>query len=106
MDEVFFVDLPNSENRIEIFKIHFSKRKIDHNAIDFSPLATASEGFSGSEIEQAVASALYSSHSSKEDISTQLMLDELSNTQPLSSLMAEQVSKLRHWANGRTVPVD
>jgi len=106
MDEVFFVDLPNSDNRIEIFKIHFSKREIDHQTIDLPLLAAASEGFSGSEIEQAVASALYTSHSRKEGISTQLMVDELSNTQPLSSLMAEQVSKLRHWANGRTVPVD
>lgn len=106
MDEVFFVDLPSAQNRQDIFAIHFERRNIDTGSIDLAQLASASEGFSGAEIEQAVASALYSSYNSKEGINTELMLAELAATQPLSILMAEQIDQLRQWAKGRTVPVD
>lgn len=106
MDEVFFVDLPSAQNRQAIFAIHFSRRNIDADRIDLPRLASASEGFSGAEIEQAIASALYSSHNTENGINTELMLAELAATQPLSILMAEQINQLRQWAKGRTVPVD
>jgi hypothetical protein len=35
-----------------------------------------------------------------------LILHELRETQPLSVVMAEQVSALRAWARERTVPAD
>jgi len=106
MDEIFFVDLPGSENRSEIFKIHFEKREIDHSNINLKQIAGASEGFSGSEIEQSVVSAIYSSHDINTPVSTEMILSELRNTRPLSVIMAEQISQLRQWASERTVPVD
>lgn len=106
LDEIFFVDLPKLDSRKEIFKIHFTKRDINHEAINLQALANESEGFSGSEIEQAIASAIYTSYSMNEKINTQTMLSELKNTSPLSKVMAEQVTKLRQWAQTRTVPVD
>jgi len=106
LDEIFFVDLPKQSSRIDIFKIHFEKREIKHNDIDLEKLAIASEGFSGSEIEQAIASAIYTSYSKGEEINTEAMLNELSYTSPLSTVMAEQVEQLRQWAQSRTVPVD
>jgi len=106
LDEIFFVDLPKQQSRTDIFKIHFDKRDIDHNEIDLDELAIASEGFSGSEIEQAVASAIYTSYSKKENINTEIMLNELSYKSPLSTVMSEQVKHLRQWAQSRTVPVD
>jgi len=106
MDEVFFVDLPSQQNRQAIFAIHFARRNIDTASLDLAQLASASEGFSGAEIEQAVASALYSSYNTKAGINTELMLAEIAATQPLSILMAEQISQLRQWAKGRTVAVD
>jgi SpoVK/Ycf46/Vps4 family AAA+-type ATPase len=106
MDEVFFVDLPSVQNRQAIFAIHFARRNIDTSQIDLPGLASASEGFSGAEIEQAIASAIYSSYNTEGGINTELMLTELAATQPLSILMAEQIDQLRQWAKGRTVPVD
>ena len=58
-DEIFYVDLPNRLERREIFKIHIEKRKRDSSAFDLDLLSQHSEGSSGSEIEQAVISALY-----------------------------------------------
>lgn len=106
LDEIFFVDLPEQQSRTDIFKIHFDKRDIDHNDIDLDKLAIASRGFSGSEIEQAIASAIYTSYSKKENINTEIMLNELGYTSPLSTVMSEQVERLRQWAQSRTVPVD
>ncbi|MCW9047916.1 MAG: AAA family ATPase [Gammaproteobacteria bacterium] len=106
LDEIFFVDLPNTLNRSEIFKIHFEKREINYSEIDFDQVAEASNGFSGSEIEQAVVSAIYSCHATETQINTEIILQEINNTRPLSVVMAEQIQNLRAWANQRTVPVD
>src|SRR4029078_7022534 len=53
-DEIFFVDLPTTEARISIFRIHLKKRKRDPEEFDLPALAAAAEGYSGAEIEQAV----------------------------------------------------
>ncbi len=66
-------------------------------------LSDASAGFSGAEIEQAVVSALYRARSAGQETTTDLVIDEISNTSPLSKVMAEHISSLRQWAQGRTV---
>ncbi len=107
LDEIFFVDLPDEKNRADIFKIHFEKRQINFSQINLTQIAAASDGFSGSEIEQAVVSALYACHGgSNMKINTVIMLQEIKNTRPLSVVMAEKINQLRQWASDRTVPVD
>ena len=106
MDEVFFVDLPDTSMRRDIFSIHCEKRSIDSGQLDIDRLAQASEGFSGAEIEQAVVSALYTSHNGDGRMTTDHILEELAATRPLSVLMAEKISALRDWARERTVSVD
>jgi SpoVK/Ycf46/Vps4 family AAA+-type ATPase len=58
MDEIFFVDLPDAATRGEIFSIHLKRRGLDPATFDFDGLAAGSEGFSGTEIEQAVVAAV------------------------------------------------
>jgi len=106
LDEIFFVDLPDKKIRSNIFKIHFEKREIDYTHINLDQIAVACEGFSGSEIEQAVVSAIYACHDSDASINTETMLQEIKNTRPLSIVMEEQIQGLREWASERTVPVD
>ena len=57
-DEIFFVDLPNAAEREAIWRIHLGLRKQDPKKFDLPQIVTASEGFSGSEIEQAVVAGL------------------------------------------------
>ncbi len=59
LDEIFFVDLPDAEVRRDIFSIHMIKRNLNVVEFELEKLAVASEGFSGSEIEQAIVAALY-----------------------------------------------
>jgi SpoVK/Ycf46/Vps4 family AAA+-type ATPase len=102
-DEIFFVDLPDAETRKVIFSIHLKKRGLDPDNFDFTKLLPASEGFSGSEIEQAIVSGLYSCVGGAGVLTTELLLNALRATKPLSVVMAEQIRALRDWAHERTV---
>jgi SpoVK/Ycf46/Vps4 family AAA+-type ATPase len=105
-DEIFFVDLPDAANREAIFKIHLRKRRLEENAFDLPTLVTAAEGFSGSEIEQAVVSAMYVARAQGREVTQEDLLLEMEQTRPLSVIMREQVAALRLWASERTVSAD
>lgn len=102
-DEIFFVDLPNTDARREIFRLHLTRRGQDAAILDLAALAAASDGFSGAEIEQAIVSALYSAFSAHTALTTAALIDELSRTRPLSRTMGERMHALRAWARERTV---
>ncbi len=102
-DEIFFVDLPDTSTRGDIFRIHLAKRKCPPEGFDLEALADASEGFSGAEIEQAIVAALYEARAVKEPLSTRHLIAELQTTRPLSRVRAEEVHALRRWAQERTV---
>jgi AAA+ superfamily predicted ATPase len=102
-DEIFFVDLPDAETRREIFQIHLKSRGQDPGAFDLDALAAATPGFSGSEIEQVVVSALYTAFSDATNMGTAPLQREAAATRPLSVTMAEHMDALRGWAEGRTV---
>jgi len=105
-DEIFFVDLPDTNVRKDVFAIHLQKRRQDIVNFDLAALVNSSEGFSGAEIEQAVVSALYSAHATGTELATQHLIEELRITRPLSVVMAEKISALRAWASQRTVPAN
>ncbi len=102
-DEIFFVDLPNSRVRELIAEIHLKNRGQQIDTFDLTPIATATKGFSGAEIEQAVVSALYAAHAQQKPQTTAHVLDAIQRPKPLSVVMAEKIAILRRWADGRTV---
>jgi hypothetical protein len=101
LDEIFFVDLPALEERMEVFPIHLQKRGRDPAAFDLEALAQASRDFSGAEIEEAINSALYDAFYAGEQLTTAHVLTALAQTVPLARTMAEQIGCLRSWADGR-----
>lgn len=103
LDEIFFVDLPDTETRAEIFRIHLARRELDPKRFDLNTLAQASEGFSGAEIEQVVVCALYAGVAGGSQPGPAHLLQELQRTRPLSVVMAERIDALRNWARDRTV---
>ena len=106
LDEIFFVDLPDTPTRLKIFEIHLAKRNHSPHDFELTRLATACEGFSGAEIEQAVVAGLYLAREQGEKLTTAHLLTELGQTRPLSVVMAEQLAALRAWAASRTVPAN
>jgi len=105
-DEIFFVDLPSSETRKEIFTIHLRKCHREPKKFDLARLAEASDGYSGSEIEQAIISALHEAFTNQGEIDTELVLSAIKQSPPLTVTMAEKVQALLEWSKGRCVPAD
>ncbi|MGD8430644.1 MAG: AAA family ATPase [Ectothiorhodospiraceae bacterium] len=106
MDEIFFVDLPKTDVRAEIFDIHLRRREIDPADFDLQRLAEVTDGFSGAEIEQAVVSALYLARSERSALDQEHLETEIQRTRPLSVLMDRKIAALRAWAAERTVFAD
>ncbi|MCA9643152.1 MAG: AAA family ATPase [Myxococcales bacterium] len=102
-DEIFFVDLPNPEERSAILSIHLKRRGRDPSGFDLTEIVSATDGFSGAELEQVIVAALYEAFGAGEELGTQHLQAELARTRPLSVTAAEQVSELRTWARGRAV---
>ncbi|MEN9206573.1 MAG: AAA family ATPase [Gloeomargarita sp. GMQP_bins_14] len=103
-DEIFFVDLPNLEERREIFRIHLSQRRRDIDRFDLDQLAQVTEGFSGAEIEQAVVAAMYEAFAQDREFTQLDIIAAVKATLPLSRTMMEQVTALRDWAKQRARP--
>ncbi len=104
-DEIFFVDLPDTAERDAIVRIHLRLRRQNHDAFDVAAIADATEGFSGAEIEQAVVSSLYRALHERRVPSTDLVLDEIRATTPLSVTRREDIQRLREIGQTRFVPV-
>ncbi|KJS05908.1 MAG: ATPase [Gammaproteobacteria bacterium BRH_c0] len=102
-DEIFFVELPDVAVRAQIIGIHLRKRELDPAQFDIEQLATACEGFSGAEIEQAVVASLYGARAASEPLATRHIAEEISRTSPLSRVMAEKLAELRSWAAERNL---
>ena len=101
-DELMFVDLPNQQEREAIWEIQIAKYGRDPKDFDLVQLSRATEGLTGSEIENAFVEALYLAFDAGEKEPTDLdIAGVLNEFVPLSRLMAEQITGLRNWAKGR-----
>lgn len=110
-DEIFFVDIPTFNERVEIFRLHLQKRLKDKDVAQkvqvtdelCQKLASLTEGFIGAEIEQVVISALYEAFFEKRALELKDLEKTIKNTVPLSTTQREQILSLRAWANVRAV---
>jgi SpoVK/Ycf46/Vps4 family AAA+-type ATPase len=102
-DEVFFIDLPSEEERVEIFRIHLLKRGIDPDAIEVSRLRRITQGWTGAEIEQCVVSALTTVRLENTSMNFEELHRAATQVIPLSKTMREQVEHIRSWAYDRAV---
>jgi hypothetical protein len=102
-DEVFFVDLPLDDERIEIFKIHLERRGVDPARFNLDQLTEFTKGWAGAEIEQCVVSALTKARLADREISDQDLVSVAVKIVPLSRTMNEQINHIRAWAFERAV---
>ena len=102
-DEVFFVDLPQVPERIEILKIHLARRGMDVARFDLERLANFTKGWTGAEIEQTVVSALTKARLKDQEVTEQDLFRAAGELVPLSRTMKEQINHIRSWAYERAV---
>lgn len=105
LDEVFAVDLPNEEEREQIFQIHLRKRGRDYFTSDsLHGVVADTNGFSGAEIESVVIKGLYSAFARDRELLSGDLVLAARNTVPLSVTRREEVEAMRQWASQRAVP--
>ena len=102
-DEVFFVDLPQDDEQIEIFKIHLSRRGVNVSGFKLEQLIKFTSGWTGAEIEQCVISALTTAHLADRELAEQDLINVAAKLVPLSRTMKEQINHIRGWAFERAV---
>lgn len=102
-DEVFFIDLPLEDERVEIFRIHLQKRGVDPAGLQLERLKKITQGWSGAEIEQCVVAALTAVRLQERPITFEDLHRAAQNVIPLSKTMREQVEHIRSWAYDRAV---
>lgn len=102
-DQVFFIDLPDRDERLEIFRIHLARRRVDPSKLSLDLIAERTDGWTGAEIEQCVIAALVSARLAGEPVTDKYVLPSLRQIVPLSRTMKEQVQHIRSWAFDRAV---
>ncbi len=102
-DEVFFVDLPVDEERIEIFKIHLERRGVDASRFNLPELKQFTIGWAGAEIEQCVVSAITKAKLEDRELTDHDLVKTAVSIVPLSRTMKEQIDLIRAWAFERAV---
>lgn len=102
-DEIFFVDLPSADERKTITEIHLDRKGRPHEQFNVETIVKATQGFSGSEIEQAIVSAMFDAFEFEDgrDIDTDGILHSVREIIPLSYTAKEKIDFLREWARAR-----
>jgi SpoVK/Ycf46/Vps4 family AAA+-type ATPase len=103
-DEIFFVDLPNVHERLEVLEIHLRRRRRDPEPFDLLAIAEETERFSGAEIEQLVISAMFRAFAHDRDLVQEDLVRVARETVPLAVTMDDRLKELREWARPRARP--
>ena len=103
-DELFFVDLPNEAERVEILAIHLRKRGRDPAQYPLAELAARALRLSGAELEQVVAAGLYKAFAEHRELSDNDLANAIEETVPLYETYEERIKELRDWARTRARP--
>ena len=97
-DEIFFLDLPNSQERLSILDLHLKKRRPGCN-FPLSTIIDRTDGFSGAELEQAVIEGMHISFSENRELMEKDLIKAVSELVPLSRTAKEQIDLLKEWSS-------
>jgi SpoVK/Ycf46/Vps4 family AAA+-type ATPase len=110
LDEIFFVDLPDAEQREAILQVHLEhvpRRRLGRvpPCADpwpaFAAVIRTAEGFSGAEIEAALVEARLDAFADGRPLAADDLRRAVAATVPLSRTRAESIAALRAWAAER-----
>ena len=95
-DEIFYVNLPNRQERENIFAIHIGKkRKKDLPNINMKQIVDKTEGYCGADIESIVHDSLEEAFVQKKTkLTTEDILNAIKNTHSISETMKDSLDKM------------
>lgn len=95
-DELFFVDLPNAEERRKIIEIHLKKRNKWGRDIDTITLIKETNGFNGADLEAVVKEAIESAFiNGKDGITTDDLIQAVKDTKSISSTLKDKIEQIK-----------
>lgn len=104
-DELFFVDLPNTEERKLIINMYIQKYlrvKLGDNLLN--NLVTLTDKFTSSDIECVIRDIAYKQIENPEfKLTETFLIDSIKNAVSLSNTNPEAIAKIKEWAKGRTI---
>jgi len=106
-DELFFIDLPNRDDRREIIQIFITRYLGDGNFSDdiVDRLVDLSDGFAGSDLEASIKEVGELAFlNGIENITDRDLIEHFVNTIPLSKTNPEKIDAIRTWGAQRAIP--
>jgi hypothetical protein len=101
-DEIWWVDVPNTNERAEVCKAALRQYGRKADGIDLNKVSAATAGFTGAEIAALVPDSLYVAFADGErDLCTADLLEAAKGVVPLTKTAEAKIAKQREWAKGR-----
>lgn len=99
-DELFFVDLPNGEERRKILDIHLKKRNKWNKDIDSIALIKETDGFNGADLEAVVKDTIEMAFiDGREVITTDDLIKSVKDTKSISKTLKDKISEIKDTIN-------
>lgn len=96
-DELFFVDLPNGEERRKILEIHLKKRNKWNKSIDSIALIKKTDGFNGADLEAVVKDTIEMAFiTGKTSITTEDLIRSIEDTKSISSTLKDKIAQIKN----------
>lgn len=103
-DEMFFVDLPDAQERAQIWDIVVARHGRKPGDYNSNEQANSCDQFTGAEIEAVFIDSLHEAFAEDREPGAKDIHEAIGNTVPLAKLMDGQIAALRQWAMGRARP--
>ena len=101
---MFFVDLPNSEERKEIIELYLARYLGVKAEPDFiQNLVKITENFTGSDIESILRDLAYQSIAGVLEINEDVVLTAFQKSVSMYKTNKEKIESIREWAKDRTI---
>ena len=94
---MFFVNLPNGEERRKILDIHLRKRNKYNRELDLISLIKVTEGFNGADLEAVVKDTIEGAFIDERNIiTTQDLLKSINDTKSISKILGDKIKEIEN----------
>jgi SpoVK/Ycf46/Vps4 family AAA+-type ATPase len=98
-DEIYGLDLPDTLERKEIFRIHLFKRNRKPENFSIDQLAEATKGYTGADIEMIVKLSLKIAFAENNQLETIHLDKAISAVIPLSKTETGRIEEIKQWCS-------
>ena len=101
-DEIFYLDLPNEEQRCDVIARILRRKKRDPDNFAISAIASKCDKYSPAEIEKGVNNGMFDAfYDNKREVTTDDIITGMQKFQPLYNSRKEDIEEMRQWAIGK-----